>query len=200
MLTAIICGGGHIAIDSSKLVVKAATAPIRLIPKAGSVLASVVSGAAELREGNKIKEKAVLLKSINLNPDDRQSILKKVAAEVTLKKAKAIQDINSDNQELHDWQQASIIQTVKNKFMFNIDAETYKTPQQILGCVDALKILWVISKGQVSSNNTEKQEDEVIKQLIAIPTSYTLTVKSYTIVGKKVYSLIKIVLSDILGC
>lgn len=117
-----------------------------------------------------------------------------------MKKAKAIQDINSDNKELHDWQQASIIQTVKNKFMFNIDAETYKTPQQILGCVDALKILWVISKGRVSSSNTEKkQEDEVIKQLIAIPTSYTLTVKLYPIVGK-VYSPIKIVLSDISGC
>jgi tetratricopeptide (TPR) repeat protein len=196
IMEAIVVRGEHIAIDTTKIPVKVATKGVDLLISGITgmriAVGEAISTGGEVYSKYSIKEKDIQLSTIASSPSARENIIKELAQQITLRNAERIINITQEYQEIKDWNQSSIIQAIQDKFVFNVDKNIYqKNLQKSLGCIDALKIVWAITKGMIKSSSTI---EEVISQLLAVPTNYTLTaVKKLPFISLKIYSKIKVI-------
>ena len=75
----------------------------------------------------------------------------------------------NDNRELYNWRDKGLITKCKDFFTVNIDDKIYQNNAQILGCIDALKIILAITEEQIKTSIDEK---EIITQLVDIVDKY----------------------------
>ena len=135
---------GNLALDPPNIKVTALSAGLNLIHIVGKYIGSGFEAVAKIIKSNNIKEQAVKLKNLtSLNPDDRKSILKEAAEKITLSKKDVIKKIE-DNIEVLHWREKGLIIKCKDFFIVNIDDKIHQNNAQILGCIDALKIIFAI--------------------------------------------------------
>ncbi len=166
---AAVIAGGHLALNtfSAGNIVAgvSSTVPSEAISNIAPCLLSVfstltllgcryvVEPVASLKMSNSIKEQATKIqRAISLNPDERKSILKEIAEKITLNKKELIEDIEH-NQEVLNWENQGFVKSCINYFILNMDKETYRHKIEILGYIDALKIIEIIIKDDKIDTN-----------------------------------------------
>ena len=109
-----------------------------------------------------------------LDPDKLNEVLKITAEKITIWKKQEIKYIaTQDNKEIACWKYQSLSDKIKKIFTVDINSEIYKTNPLILGCIDALKIIYAITKDNIIA---DKQSTECIATQLANSISkYTYT-------------------------
>jgi hypothetical protein len=162
---------GQVALNSSDIKVISASLGLNAIPIVGRYVGSAFKGVMEVIKSNEIKNHAINFKQLtSLNPDSRETILKKAAEKITLYRK---EDINclKDSEEVLNWKEKSLLVKCEDFVVVNINNEIYKSESEILGCIDALKIILAVTTNQTKPGNIK----EVIDQLVKIPNKYTFT-------------------------
>ena len=105
-----------------------------------------------------------------MNPDYRETILKKTAEKITLNKKQEIESIEN-NEEVSHWKEKGLIVRCKDSIVVNMNDKIYQSKAQILGCIDALKIILAVTTEQTHPGNIQ----EVIDQLVKISNKYVFS-------------------------
>jgi len=157
---------------SASVPVKIAAGAAAQIPVVGKVVSGAMTTATSVKKGNKVKTKAINLKLIHLNPITRLSILHQVAQRVTLARKHAIQNAE-ENEEVRLWRKKwKMLRKAKNSITVDMKGKIYQSDTEVLGYLDAKKILWAISKNKIDG---EADEAMKIEQLAEISKKCTYT-------------------------
>jgi len=99
-------------------------------------------------------------------------MLYKVSQAITINKTNEILDANN-NKEVQFWKEKDFIEKCKEFFIVDVDKEIYVTDHEILGCIDALKIIYVIIFENIKNKTTEELEN----LLINVPNKFKFSEK-----------------------
>lgn len=82
----------------------------------------------------------------------REFVIKKTSQNIALLRKGALDNI-STNEEVISWKKDGLLEKLKNYFVYNCDKDMYFNNPQILGCIDALKIINFILISDDENNN-----------------------------------------------
>ncbi|CAG9317205.1 unnamed protein product [Blepharisma stoltei] len=164
-----ICDGRDITIDNSSIMVNAFFVAIELIPFVGSLLSNPVSGVPEIMKKKDIRARAIKFQStIGSNPNERQLVIKNASEAIALN-SKNKMDCIETNIEVRYWIKKRLIASCKDFMTIDADSMLDKSKPQILGCIDALKIIYAIENDQVNQNSNS---DLKVRQIAEVLSSY----------------------------
>ncbi|CAG9333165.1 unnamed protein product [Blepharisma stoltei] len=148
---------------------KALSQAIELAPILANVLKSVYSFEADIPNINNIKKHAIkLINTLGLNPSARESVIKQTVETAALNNRDKINAIE-DDPEIEYWLNYGIAAKCRSFFTIKEVNTFYQNKPEILGCIDAMKIIYAIECDKVPR---DLLPDETIKQLALVPGSY----------------------------
>ncbi|CAG9322123.1 unnamed protein product [Blepharisma stoltei] len=167
----VICGGS-LALDSSGPGSSIISYIIGMAPMFGNVLSAAFDICINTINNNSIKNQAIKLKTATgRNPEERESAIKKTAENITINIKRKLLNI-SKNQEIYFWRNQGLLQRCQDFFKVNVDHNLYQNPEEILGCIDALKIIMAIMSDQIEAGLTT---EEFVLQASSIPSMLKFT-------------------------
>jgi len=167
-LEAEIITSGNLTLNTSKVKITILQTALNAIPLIGKYLWAITQATHKLVKSNEIKEQAIKIKqTFGKTVDERKNFIFKISQDITVSRTKDI--LNADeNKEVQFWKNNNFIENCRDFFVVNIDKDIHVTDQEILGCIDALKLIYAIVCDNLEYNNIE----ELQNSLLRVPTTY----------------------------
>ncbi|CAG9312855.1 unnamed protein product [Blepharisma stoltei] len=164
--------GGHIGLDDANYKTNLFAMAITLIPMVGETLSMAADALVRLKKRNDIKSEAIKLKKVlGLNPSDRNNAIKEAAETITLQSAPKLYNIEI-NEEVEHWLNRGLVERGRSFFIVNMNRGLYEKKTEILGCIDALKIIFAIVNDQIPE---ELSHEALVNQLVTAPSRLRFT-------------------------
>ncbi|HJD68102.1 MAG TPA: tetratricopeptide repeat protein [Rickettsia endosymbiont of Bembidion lapponicum] len=180
----IIASTDSLALDTSNTGVKFFSAVLSLVPVVGKYLSPTLNVVSELYKAHEIRTKAIeFTKLLGSTPYVRESVLKKIAENATLNKRGNIENIDKNPEVLH-WKDKGLINTCKDFVIVNVDDAACNNDIQLLGCIDALKVIHKISTKQIDHRFVQKEIiEQLSKAIISLPSMFQTSISTPSLVN-----------------
>ncbi|WP_316354298.1 hypothetical protein [Candidatus Trichorickettsia mobilis] len=177
-----------------------------IVPNSGKVIKAISTTA----KSNIINADTAKLMKFILDPDKLHEVLKTTAEKITIWKKQEIEYIAThDNKEIACWKYQSLSDKIDKIFKVDINRKIYETNPLILGYIDALKVIYAITKDNIYVD--KKSTESIATQLANSISKYTYTTdhlitpninemeySSHNIAACNIFSVIEIVYDNIL--
>ena len=176
-----IISSGNVALKTNDVKITILKSGLQLIPLVGKFFGASIEAISKIEKSNEILEQAIKFKQVlGKTTEERKNLLFQISQKITLNKQNEILNANN-NEEVEFWKEQNLISKCKDFFVVNVDREIYVTDHEILGCIDALKIIYAI----VYENLKGSSKEDIEEKLIEVPSRFKFTNKKKIVENKK---------------